>query len=127
MKQVQVCLVLLACVLPGIGCGDAEKAKTEAAVNHFVAAAKAIAEGDNEAALRELTASIEEKPSAWAYFQRAKVFLDDGKEKEAAEDCVKGLESDPKHRDLKWLQGELKKPAAKRFKGRFKNPPSAGK
>ena len=127
MKQKPIGLVLMILLLSGIGCGDAEKAKTEAAVNHFVTAAKAIAEGDHEAAIIELTASIEQKPSAWAYFQRAKVLLETGKESEAAEDCVKGMEVDPKHLDLKWLAGEIKKPAAKRFKGRFKYPPSGRK
>lgn len=114
-------------MLSGIGCGDAEKAKTKAAVNHFVTAAKAIEAGDNEAALVELAASIEQKPSAWAYFQRAKVMLDSGKESEAAEDCVQGLALDPNHVDLKWLAGEIKKPEKQRFKGRFKDPPSGRK
>jgi tetratricopeptide (TPR) repeat protein len=127
MKQVQVCFVLLMFVFPASGCGDSDKGVPEAAVNHFIAASKAIADGDREAALRELTASIEQKPTAWAYYQRAKVLLDGGQESEAADDCVKGLELEPDHRDLKWFAGELKKPAAKRFRGRYKNPPSASK
>jgi hypothetical protein len=127
MKQNYVGLVLLLFLFPGIGCGGEEKGVPKAAMDHFVAASKAITAGDNETALRELTASIEEKPSAWAFYQRAKVMLETGKEGEAAQDCVQGLELDPAHRDLKWFAGELKKPVKKRFKGRFKNPPSARK
>ena len=127
MNRVHVWSVVLAVLFSGIGCGETEKGVPKAAVNHFVAATKAIAEGDNETALRELAASIEQKPTAWAYYQKAKVLLDDGKESEAIEDCEQGLKINPDHQDLKWFAGELKKPVKRRFKGRFKNPPSAGK
>ena len=39
----------------------------------------------------------------------------------------RGLELDPQHSDLLWLQKELKKPKTSRFKGRRMNPPSHSK
>lgn len=114
-------LVVCTAVIVLGGCGPATSSRK--AYDHFVAAVQAIEAGDKETALSELSASIEKSPSAWAYFQRARIYIDQGKETEATADIQKGLEVDPQHRDLKWLEAELKKPPAQRFKGRFAKPP----
>jgi hypothetical protein len=103
------------------GCGGNSSATK--GYDHLVAAAQAISAGDKETAVSELTASIEASPSAWAYFERARINLDQGQEQAAVSDCQKGLELDPKDRNLLWLSGELKKPVAQRFKGRLAKPP----
>ena len=108
------------------GCGGGGTS-TSRGYNHLVAAAEAIAAGDKDKAFDELSASIETSPSAWAYFERARINLDKGQEDAARADCQKGLELEPKRRDLLWLSGEMKKPAAKRFKGKFAKPPVARK
>jgi tetratricopeptide (TPR) repeat protein len=115
-------LVLSTTVIPMGGCGGSTS--TSDAYDHFIAAANAISAGDKETALSELTATINSSPSAWAYFERARIYLDKGQENEALADCQKGLELDPKDRKLLWLSAELKKPAAQRFKGRFAKPPA---
>ena len=43
----------------------------------------------------------------------------------ALEDCQSGLALQPDDADLMWLQAELRKPAAERFQGAFKQPPSS--
>jgi tetratricopeptide (TPR) repeat protein len=116
--------VLGTALLSFSGCGGSGPS-TSKAYDHFVAAAQAIEAGDKDTAVSELSASIEKSPSAWAYFQRARIYLDQGKETEAAADAQKGLEVDPANADLKWLAAELKKPPAQRFNGRFAKPPSA--
>ncbi len=40
---------------------------------------------------------------------------------------AKGLELEPEHPDLLWLQEQAKKPATARFRGADAEPPSAGK
>jgi hypothetical protein len=104
------------------GCGVNHS--TSGASSHLVAASEAISAGDKDKALTELTASIDSSPSAWAYFQRARIKLEKGQETEAKVDCQKGLEFDPTYPDLKWLSDELRKPAGKRFKGKFAKEPS---
>ena len=103
------------------GCGGGTS--TSKGYNHLVAASEAITAGDKEKAFTELSTSIDSSPSAWAYFERARINLDKGQEDAAVADCQKGLELDPKYRELLWLSGELKKPAAKRFKGKLAKPP----
>jgi tetratricopeptide (TPR) repeat protein len=114
-------LVLLAAVLSISGCGGGTS--TTKGYNHLVAAAEAIDAGDKEKALAELSASLDSSPSAWAYFERARINLEKGQEDAAVADCQKGLEFDPKYRELLWLSAELKKPAAQRFKGKLAKPP----
>jgi tetratricopeptide (TPR) repeat protein len=111
------CSILLAF----IGCGGGPSASKS--YDHLVAAATAISAGDKDTALTELSASIEQSPSAWAYFQRARIYLEKGQESDAVADCQKGLEIDPNYRNLLWLSAELKKPAAQRFKGKLAKPP----
>ena len=115
-------LVAWAALAAASGCGGSATS-TKKAESHLVAAASAIEAGDKETALVELSASIEKSPNTWAYFQRARILAEQGKDAEAAADSQKGLELDPKYRDLLWLTAELKKPAAQRFKGRFAKPP----
>ncbi|HEX2473756.1 MAG TPA: tetratricopeptide repeat protein [Lacipirellulaceae bacterium] len=115
-------LVLSTAIIPVGGCGGSTS--TSAAYDHFVAAADAINAGDKEKALSELTATIDSSPSAWAYFERARIYLEKGQEQDAISDCQQGLVLDPKDRKLLWLSAELKKPAAQRFKGRFAKPPA---
>jgi Tfp pilus assembly protein PilF len=114
-------LVLWMALLPVTGCGGGPSASK--AYDHFVAAAKALEAGDKETASTELSASIEKSPTDWAYFERARIYLEKGQEEDALADCQKGLELDPKDSNLLWLSAELKKPAAQRFKGRFAGPP----
>jgi len=106
-------------VIPGCG----RKTSTSKAYNHLVAASNALSAGDKDTAFAELTASLTTSPSAWAYFERARIYLDKGQEEEALADCQKGLELDPQYPDLLWLAAELKKPPAQRFKGKFAKPP----
>lgn len=110
-------------VVAATGCGGTS-GDTSSATNHSVAAATAMAAGDKETALAELTAAINDNPSSWALFQRARIYVDQGKQAEAEADIQKGIEVDPNDADLKWLAAELKKPAAQRFQGRFAKPPS---
>lgn len=109
-------------VLLIVGCGS--RSSTSRTYNNLVAASEAIAAGDKEKAFAELSTSINSSPSAWAYFERARLNLDKGNEAAAVADCQEGLKLDPTHRDLLWLAGELKKPAPKRFKGKLAKAPS---
>jgi tetratricopeptide (TPR) repeat protein len=88
-----------------------------------LAAQDALAKGDQQTALQELDASLAAQPDAWAYYQRARLLADMGQDQKAISDCAAGLQLDPAHGQLKWLQAELKKPAAARFQGRNKEPP----
>jgi hypothetical protein len=106
--------------LPLSGCGGSSANK---AYDHFIAAANALQAGDKDTAFDELSTTIETSPSAWAYFERARIHLDRGQEAEANADCQAGLALDPKSRELLWLSNELKKPAHQRFKGKLANPP----
>ena len=60
-------------------------------------------------------------------FERANIYVEQGNEEAAIADCKAGLEVDSNDRDLNWLLAELEKPANKRFKGRFAQPPRAVK
>ena len=74
-------------------------------------------------AFKELSATIESSPNDWAYFERARLLAEQGRDEEAANDVQKGLELQPNHPNLKWLDAELKKPANERFQGKFAKPP----
>jgi hypothetical protein len=107
-----------------LGCGGASETPATEGYDHFVAAATALEGGDKQAALTELNASIDDNPTAWAYFERARLHVENGQEQDAVADCQKGLELEPQSAQLKWLSAELKKPAPKRFQGRFAKPPA---
>lgn len=124
MSRFRLCLMLIGfCVAPLLGgCGGTPSEPTRG-YNHLVAASEAITAGDKEKAMTELTAVIDSSPNGWAYFERARLHLEQGKEAEATADCQAGLALEPDNSQLKWLTAELKKPAAQRFKGRFAKPP----
>jgi hypothetical protein len=123
MMDVRWPILLLVLALQSfIGCGGGRPSASKA-YDHFVAAAKALETGDKESAFTELSASIEKSPTDWAYFERARLNLEKNQADAAAADCNKGLELNAQSRDLLWLSGELKKPAAQRFKGKLAKPP----
>jgi tetratricopeptide (TPR) repeat protein len=125
MMDVRWSIITLGTVLLLVsGCGGSDRSASSA-YDSFIEAVKAIEAGDKETAFNELSASIEKCPTDWAYFERARIYLDKGQEQEASADCQKGLELNPKYANLVWLSGELKKPPAQRFKGRFAKPPAA--
>lgn len=110
------------------GCGtNYETVTLDEAGNLFVASAEAIEAGDTEKAMQLLTQSIEEAPSTWACLERAKLHMELGDDDAAIADCELGLTVADKDPDLSWMLKELKKSPNKRFKGKYKNPPSAKK
>lgn len=119
------CALLACLVAPGCGQRDAVELTEEQ--NYFVLAADALNSGDDAKALEMLTKSIETKPSRYAHYERAKLHEQQGADDQALADCAAALQLQPGDKDVLWLQGEIKKPKDKRFKGRFANPPSAAK
>ena len=108
-----------------VGCG--EKSVLDEAATHLVEARSAIANGDSETAVEHLDASIAARPNTWAYYERARLLGEAGEDDEAKADIEAGLELDPEHSELLWLQKQLKKPKSARFKGSSGQPPSASK
>lgn len=121
-----VCGAIIGSLLMAVGgCGGSSGTTSASkAEGSLVAATKAIAAGDDATAMAELTASIGKSPSTWAYFERARIHLKQGREDEAKADCQKGLELDAEDSKLKWLSAELQKPSEQRFQGALANPPS---
>ena len=117
---------MVALLLLTTGCAK-KKTEINSSRNYLIEARQAIDAGDSAKAVEALNASIASRPNVWAYFELAKQQLALGDEKAALSNCEKALAMDPEMADAHWLQGELKKPAAKRFKGRFKDPPSSRK
>ncbi len=112
----------LLCLLVLLGCGSDEQELGDA-TEHFLAAQDALANGDADTAIQELDTSLAIQPDAWAYYERARLLAEKGDDEKASADCEAGLQLDAEHVQLKWLQGELKKSANRRFKGRNKKPP----
>jgi hypothetical protein len=104
------------------GC-DGGSSSASKSYDHFVAAAKALETGDKETAFTELSATIEKSPSDWAYFERARLLAEQGRDAEANADVQNGLQLQANNANLQWLAAELKKPANERFQGRFAKPP----
>jgi Tfp pilus assembly protein PilF len=121
-----VCCALHAC-LALAGCGQRDAVELTEEQNYFVLAADALNSGDDAKAMEMLTKSIETKPSRYAHYERAKLHEKQGADDQALADCAAALQLQPGDKDVLWLQGEIKKPKDKRFKGRFANPPSAAK
>jgi len=121
-----MCLVLGISFSLALGCGSAEPKEQVKSRDLFIAARKAVAQGDSAAAIQALDASIEAAPSTWAYFERAKIKATTGDDEGAVADCNAGLELDPRNQDFKWLLAQLKKPLkdGKRVLG---DPPSYSK
>ena len=106
------------------GCGQTSGPDLDDSAESFIAAQQALADGDTDKAKQLLTASIEARPDAWAYYQRAKLYADAGDDAAAQADCQAGLELDAQNSNLMWLAEELKKPQPQRFRGKFAKPPS---
>jgi tetratricopeptide (TPR) repeat protein len=121
-----VALAATVLLLLTAGCAD-DKGEIDSSRNHLLDARQALKDGDSAKAIEALNASIASRPNVWAYFELAKLHLEGGDEAAALANCAKALELDPEMADALWFQGELKKPAESRFKGKFKDPPSANK
>ena len=105
-------LTLLAAI---IGCGGSSEPNIPDSARLLLDAQKAIAAGDNAAALTALQASIDAEPTTWAYLERAKLNGKQGNDQAVEQDCVEILKLDPEHKDVAWIRAELKKPASARF------------
>jgi tetratricopeptide (TPR) repeat protein len=105
------------------GCGEDEPVVSDAN-QKYLEASDLLAKGQTDQAIEALNASIEAGPTLWSYRMRAKLLAEKGNDKAALEDCEAGLKIIPDDPDLLWIKGELAKPAAKRFQGKFKDPPS---
>lgn len=113
-------------LLPLAGCGE-KHSEVKKSNELLIEARQAIVSGDTAKAIEALNASIEAQPNTWALFELAQLQLKEGDEQAALASCVQGLELDSESADILWLKGEIEKPAEKRFKGRFKFPPSQRK
>jgi hypothetical protein len=100
-----------------VGCGasqrDGAQFQHDEAARLFLEAMK-VRGTDHAKAVELLTESIDERPSYNAYFHRAWLHALEGRDDPARTDLEAGLELEPESRDLKWLEGELKKPATQR-------------
>ena len=105
-----------------VGCG--EKPVLDEAATSFVEAQEAIEAGDTAKALELLDDSIAKRPDVWSYYHRAKIHSDNGDDELAKADVQAGLDLEPEHSDLLYLQKEMKKPQKARFR---KAPPMASK
>lgn len=108
------------------GCGGSGPALDEAD-QALVDARAAVASGDQEKAKELLDVSISLKPDTWSYYERARLLAETGDDDAARDDISSGLELDPEHAELLWLQKQIKKPKRSRFKGSSGAPPSASK
>ena len=111
------------CLLAVTGCGAANSQSNQA-TEHYLAGKEAVERGDQDAALAAFDASLVEQPDPWTYLARAQLFVAMGEVEKAKADCQAGLQLDAEHRQLRWLLDELDKPAARRFRGGNKEPPS---
>ena len=113
-------------VILAIGCNAGEQ-QVSNANQLFIEASKLIGEGRKDDAIEKLNASIAAEPSLWSYRERAKLLTEQGKDEAALKDCDAALALVPDDPDMLWLKGEIAKPAAQRFQGRFKSPPSSNR
>lgn len=116
-------MVLVAASLLSLGCSG-EQAPISNASQLFIDAQAQLTSGNREQALELLNASIEAEPSTWSLLERSKLQEQLGNDQAALEDCAAVRALEPDDPDVGWLQGELKKPKAQRFKGSFAQPPS---
>jgi len=108
------------------GCGGKKFELTEGQAA-FAEAKKAIEDGDTATAITCLDRAIDAEPDTWSYFERAKLHAESGDDDLAKADIAAGLEMDPEHSDLLWLQKQMKKSKNARFKGKSGQPPQASK
>jgi hypothetical protein len=115
----------MACIF--VGCGgsqpDGSKFQHDQAAMLFLEAMKT-RPTDQAKALELLTQSIETRPSYNAYYQRAWIHGLHNRDVQAKADIAAGLELEPENRELKWLEGELQKPAQQR---KLDTPPTHAK
>lgn len=109
-----------------MGCGGG-KQQVSNANQLFIEASKLIGEGQKKGALEKLNASIAIEPSLWSYRERAKLLTEQGNDEAALKDCDAALQLVPDDPDILWLKGEIAKPVAQRFQGKFKSPPSSNR
>lgn len=126
LRHISLVALLCLATISLAGCSDQNVALDEAD-QKLIAADAALADGNDQLAIEELTASIEARPNEWAYYRRAQLYVKTGDHDKALADCEAGLALDAAHADLQWLHGELSKPAARRFKGRRAEPPGKSK
>ena len=118
------CLVKLLFVLGSLslilaGCGDGSGKRDGSAFQHdhaaklFLEAMKLRPTNQNQA-LELLNESIDARPAYNTYFHRGWIYALQGHENKALEDIKAGLALEPDSKDLKWLDGEMKKPAQQR-------------
>lgn len=115
----------------GIGCamllGCSPEPSLDDAALQLMEAREAVEAGDTDKAVQLLTASIEARPDPWAYYERAKIAAKEGEDDDAKADIEAGLELDPEHSELLWLEKQVKKPRRSRFKGKSGQPPMYNK
>lgn len=121
-----VAALLMLSLALAIGCGGKkfELSEAEAAL---VEARKAVETGDSAKAIEFLDKSIAANPDTWSYYERAKLYAETGDDDAAKADIEAGLELEPEHSELLWLQKQLKKSKKSRFKGSQGQPPSVSK
>ena len=95
------------------GCGGSREFSHDEVEKLFIAALDARAV-DEAKCVELMTQVIEQRPMDAAYFHRGWIYAKQGKTDEAQADVAAGLELEPENGDLKWLDGELKKPVGKR-------------
>lgn len=118
MQIVAIRTVLAGVLTVGLaGCGgsqpDGSQFQHDEAARLFLEAMK-VRPQDQAKALDLLTESIDARPSYNALFHRAWIHALQHRDDQAQADIGAGLELEPESRDLKWLAGEMQKPADKR-------------
>ncbi len=106
-----------------VGCGGDKEFKHDDVAKIFIAALQA-RPNDKDKCVELMTEVIEKRPMDAAYFHRAWIYAEQGKIEEAKADVAAGLKLQPESTDLKWLEGELNKPASRRS---LEMPPSTTK
>lgn len=118
LRLLKQCLALFVLAFAITGCGgsggkDGSAFQHDKAQTLFLEAIKA-RPTDQAKALDLLSQSIDTKPSYIAHFHRAWLYALKGEDEKANEDVKAGLAMEPADADLKWLEGEMKKPAKQR-------------
>lgn len=125
-RPVGTSLILLLVMLGIAGCGPSDPEQSSAN-QKFIEANELLAKGQTNEALAALDESIDAGPTLWAYRARAKLHAQVANDDKARADCDAGLKLMPDDQDLLWIKGELSKPAAERFQGKFKTAPSSNR
>lgn len=120
-------LIVLLFALPVVfGCNES-KSQLSSSNDLFLKGQELVAAGDKAKALEAFDQSIAAEPALWTYRERAKLHAEMGNDKAALEDCEAALKLEPDDPDTLWLKAEFAKPAAQRFQGGFKSPPSSNR